>query len=85
MKYIIIPLVKIIWALILTIMCGIATIISSIGETLWSLKFYKGIGFEPVELMWLDFDRASPFVKLPKYRGDSITYKTYFHYIWGIK
>jgi len=80
MKYILMPILKLIWAILLTLVCGICVTIGFTVLTLWTLK--------------LDFDwtviadtqsHTSPYwIPNEKY-GKCVEFKTVFHFIWGIK
>jgi hypothetical protein len=86
MKVIIIPILKFVWAVIFTIFIAIVNVITAILYTIWDGELYKGVAFDYEEICSHDFDDClSPYVEIPKKGQGSIYYKTYFHYIWGIK
>jgi hypothetical protein len=86
MKYIIIPIIKFVWAIILTIFIFFLNVFNVLIEAVWNATLTKGTAFEIEEVSHYDEDNClSPYVEIPKRWGNRIYYKTYFHYIWGIK
>jgi len=81
MKYIILPLLDFIWALLFTLIWLIFTPFVVIVWVVWDFSFkYK---FEvrqyngPIYIEW------SPYTKVP-FEG-RLYFKSYFHYIWNIR
>lgn len=79
MKIILIPLFKFIFAIILTIIGIIYTIIQFTSIFLWELNIKKTINSMPLKVDYMDLD-IYPYNTIANY-----TYKSVIHAIWNIR
>lgn len=83
MKYIIIPILKFIWALILTIIHSIYQLFNIPLYVIW--HWNKNYPFQ-YEIYKDEFDIClSPYWKCTTFPTKLYTFKSYYHYIWNIK
>lgn len=83
MKYIILPPLKLIGAILLTL-CGLfCTILLIVVSLIWDLSWPTKEDFE-FTLKNTDIIVSPYYKKNPNYFGE-IFYKTFFHYAWNIK
>lgn len=83
MKYIILPVLKFIWALILTIGYSLFVLIYYPILVIWTFKIKQD--FEYSIITDKAEDNLFPYWRANSYVTKKYTFKSYYHLIWNIK
>lgn len=83
MKYIIIPTLTFLWAIIFTLGCFCVDVITTPLFSLWEGKFTKGMCWEPTYIMRFNTFLSPYFTKNPNGSTDFYSFDSYYYFIWG--